>query len=534
MLRGRIGAVLLSAVLLTQPGCFEIISKPVPEGPPPIPEVSNVLLELVNKQDTFEVSSGDYESTSLKYVNDLKTPIGLRIALRYRELSIPLVEALKLSRNRGMISRLFEVTKWSTKQRVRAEALVTLGSFSDPADVGYFVDAMADKDLGIRCAAIEALQAWGLPAANDLLKSMMNDPWSPVAQLLAARALCVLGDESGLPVILKMMEDRSWVIRAMAVRYAGDFAHPDDYTKTLAVFNSESRNDFVIAEAAIATLKLVSRKSKDMSYVAGSKKWNDSEDVKYWYGTDSIVEVEPLIIQPPRLYVKGFEQVTQTLNTKLISLIKNRLDAKLSAEDDQDSNHYNLSKLVTPMGLALQTRYDNLTLIVAEGLGGSNDGLLRIELSNLADNSKSAFTRATACLALGFNRNDQDLPVILRALESSDPIVRFGGMEAILAGRFENAMPEIFNIATNDPIPAFKIFAIQILTKFNNPSARNFLLASLNEQDWPARAMAAWYLGRYGQEDDYTAVLSRIGAEQNPFVKAEMALAIERLAPVTK
>ena len=44
-------------------------------------------------------------------------------------------------------------------------------------------------------------------------------------------------------------------------------------------------------------------------------------------------------------------------------------------------------------------------------------------------------------------------------------------------------------------------------------------------------AMAYWLLGRYGEGDDHSRVISQFGRETNSFVLAELALASQRLAP---
>jgi HEAT repeat protein len=107
-----------------------------------------------------------------------------------------------------------------------------------------------------------------------------------------------------------------------------------------------------------------------------------------------------------------------------------------------------------------------------------------------------------------------------------------GAMEAIEAGRFKSALPQVSTIAGADPSPALQIYAMQVLAKFGNPSGDQLLLSRINDTDWPARAMAFWYLGRYGSSDDYTQVQSRLVVEENPFVKSEIALACLRLAPL--
>jgi HEAT repeat protein len=105
-------------------------------------------------------------------------------------------------------------------------------------------------------------------------------------------------------------------------------------------------------------------------------------------------------------------------------------------------------------------------------------------------------------------------------------------MEGIEVGRFTGALPSLYAIATNDPSPALRVYAMQVLARFGDPSGRQMLLTHLIDPDWPARAMTYWFLGRYGEPSDYSLMIARLSVEDNPFVKSEIALGALRLAPV--
>jgi hypothetical protein len=107
-----------------------------------------------------------------------------------------------------------------------------------------------------------------------------------------------------------------------------------------------------------------------------------------------------------------------------------------------------------------------------------------------------------------------------------------GALESVEAGRFEEALPLVNSMANADPCPAIQVYAMEVLTHFGEAGARNLIIGNLDNQDWPARAMTYWFLGRYGSEDDYSIILSRLPVEQNPFVQAEICLAVMRLAPI--
>lgn len=522
------------ALILSLTGC-EIIVKPTPPPNPAGPEIASVLLQLIDAQEKGTIlSSKDYDSTSLKDLITLGTPAGYRIALRYTEIGVPMVESLKLSRDKTLLARLFELSQWSGNDRVRAEALTTAASFSDPDDLQYIQTALADQNsTGLRLAAIEALELWGLPEGRSYLKSLMTNPWSPLARVLSAKAILAQGDESGLPVLRQLIADRSWIIRAMAAHYLGDYGRAEDFKTVLTALNQETQNNFAMAEFAIASLKLLPKATPSAATRAPQPKPSDeSGKGKVAYQVrEGAVEMAPLVLKPPRLKLDDKTLTAQTINNKLLDLIQNRLDVPLSNAEKNDSNLQDLYQMVTPLGFALQTRYSQLSVLVAEGLAGTTDPFLRSRLAQLARSSTNPLTRATSILSLGYGRNPEDEGIISDGLNDNDPIVRFGALEALQAGQLTQFTSSLVTVATSDPVPAFRLFAMQNLIQWGYGGARNLLLAQIDNTDWPARAMAFWYLGRYGDDRDIDLVRSRIGTEQNPFVLAEIVLATERLAP---
>jgi len=515
-------------------GCqyIEFVPKPIPKSTPYGPEVINVLLGLLQKQEKNQIETPDY-SSSLGELIKLGTPEGILLRLRYNSLGISLVEAIKLARDDQIMARLFELVQWSELDDVRSEALVTLAHFSDPKDYIYFETALRENEgVGIRLAAIEALQKWGLPEGWGLLEKSMRDPWSPLAQVLAAQALVSLGDSSGLKVLFDHLDHRSWIIRAMAARYLGDYADPDDYKKLFRAFSRERQNNFVLAELAIAVLKLLSQRDERISYSSLAKGNPDIKKVSYIVTDDNVVEMEPLIIVPPRLYIPDSVRIAQTINNRLLDLIQNRLDEELDIFEKEDPNLQDLYKLSTPTGVALQTRYDQLSLLVIQGLGGTRDEIIRTELRRMAREDNSDLVRASALVSLAYASKEEDMLILGEGLASEKAVVRFGAMEAVLVGKFKNFDPDLIEIATSDPIPAFRVFAMRILMVLGNLTGRNLILADLRDPDWPARAMRFWYLGRYGNDQDFQALLAQLTTEDNPFVLSELALGVSRLAPL--
>lgn len=521
--------ILITFMLLF--GCGQVAVVPT-QAAPNLTGVVQTLIDLLDKQDKAKISAEDYQATSLSQIITFATPAGYRIKLRYLNFGVALVEGLKAARDPELRRRMIEMVQWSRNPQVRAQAILTLASLLDPSHKKYFKEAILDSKIGIRFAAVEALQVWGQEEAVSLLRLAADRDWSPLMKVYAAQALLSLGQEEAIQVLWKHIEHDSWVVRAMAARYLGDYGKPNDYTKLLQYLNKESRNDFVIAEMSLSALKLISRKGEKVFYSPSSPGWLSNEEVSYTIGKDRVVELEPLVIVPPQLRIPASLQAAARINNGLLRLIKDRLSVPLNKIDAADPILFELNSMVTPSGFALKTRYSELSYLVVESLAGTNDPLLRSELQRLVTDSTNPLVKASALLALAYSRDENDFYLIQNALTHENSIVRMGALEAIEVGRFKSALPQVTFVAGNDPSPALQMFGMQLMARFDNPSGRHLMLSRLNDPDWPARAMAYWYLGRYGSPEDYNLVLSRLAVETNPFVQAEIALAALRLAPL--
>lgn len=494
--------------------------------------IAQVLIALLDKADSTKISPDDYSSTSLGQIVTFATPAGFRIKLRYLNFGVSLVEALKSARDPDLRKRMIELVQWSRTPEVRADAILTLAGLLDPSHKRYFKEALLDSKVGIRFAAVEALQIWNQPDAIPLLRMAMDRDWSPLMKIWASQALLSLGDQSGLDELWKGLDHQSWVIRAMSARYLGDYANPDDYPKLLTYMNKETKNDFVAAELAVATLKLISKKGEKVAYSPATPGFKKNEEVSYTMGRDQVVELEPLIIIPPQLHIPPSLQAAAQVNSRLASLIRDRTDFQLEPVEAQDPILQELNAMVTPTGFALKMRYSELTYLLIEGLAGTSDPSLSAEIRRMAAEEQNSLMRATALLAIAYNRDDADSYLFTDALNSKSATVRMGALEGIDVGRFKSALPSVSAISGSDPCPAIQIYALQIMAKFGDPSAQQILMSRIDDPDWPARAMAFWTLSRYGSSDDYGIIRARLDSEQNPFVQAEIALACLKLAPV--
>ena len=117
-------------------------------------------------------------------------------------------------------------------------------------------------DLAVRFGALEALVAWEHPNESLPLFSRVADTDNePILRVYAAGAMARLGDPAGPMRLRAFLDHNSWLVRAMAARYLGEYGAAEDYDLLVSRISQESANDFVVAEYCIAALKLFQKKS---------------------------------------------------------------------------------------------------------------------------------------------------------------------------------------------------------------------------------------------------------------------------------
>lgn len=190
-----------------------------------------------------------------------------------------------------------------------------------------------------------------------------------------------------------------------------------------------------------------------------------------------------------------------------------------------------LLKVGSPAGFQLRNRYLHPGVPLAEALAVENDPALRERLVQLARWDQSAEVRSTALIALARLKDDKDEATLHEALAHRDAAVRFGAMEALLVwGRPEKAVPLLKLAAENDAHPVLRVYAAGGMARLGDPEGLVKLRLFLDNPDWMTRAMAARYLGDYGEPKDYDLFLQRLDKEAaNDFVTAEYAVAALKL-----
>ncbi len=185
----------------------------------------------------------------------------------------------------------------------------------------------------------------------------------------------------------------------------------------------------------------------------------------------------------------------------------------------------------SPTGYVLRNRHLHPGVPLAEALAQKKDPAMHERLVELARWERSDEVRSTALVALALMRNEKDLFIFQEAVAHLNSSVRFGTMEALRVwGHPEKAKVILKAAAENDVQPLLRVYAAAGMAQLKDPDGLVKLRAFLESSDWMLRAMAARYIGDFGEAKDYELMLNRIDREQtNDFVMAEHCIAALKL-----
>lgn len=507
------------------------------------PQIISSLLDLLNVQENTHPSQADFTGTSLQDLLAVGTPEGYLLRTRYLNLGISLSQDLAVTDDQRLKDQLVEAVQWESIPDIRAVALISMAAKHDPGSQRYFETALNSPKPEIRFAGLEALQVWGLPAAQNLYAKTIKSDTAPLIRIYAAQALARLGDPAGLEELRKDLDGGSWLASAMAARYLGDLGTGEDYDLVLDRMTREHNNNFVKAETAIAALKLFPKKSSGRQgfYLRSPRGWLglllDSISGAAYAQNNSLnlyIELEPLIITAPRMKVPATLLIDGRINALLLQLLQSQANSRPSQADFGDQSVQLLNSLVSPAGYLLKMRYTELGFLLTEGLAGTADLVLKNQIVAVANNQTSPQIRAAAMMAISYNRDSGDHGIFQQALLDRNITVRFGAVEALLNWGQPDAVTDIANVGRLDVSGPLRMYCAQAMLHLGDPAGRDILIRGIDDADWVVRAMANRYLGELGNAKDYDQILSNMGNEQNNFVKSEMVGALLRLAPFKK
>ena len=484
------------------------------------------LVELVDDRRLQTFNLDDSGKETLKEINKLVTPAGYRLKYRFREIGVPVAQALSLSRDRQLQTRLLETARFQSGPRARAESLLVLAVQKNPDHLKIFKEALLDRDVAVQFAAVEALQAWNLPEALPLLLNASERDWSPFIRVFAAQAILRLGVPEGRDQLKKFLTDPNWLMRAMAARYLGDLGKPEDVDLLLSRIAAERDHDFVLAELCLAALKLWNRRAPVAPAPAPPPRPSSPKPPAE---VSHLFELEPLVVTAPRLKVSGAQLVPPQIDTELIGLLE-----KLAKEPPEefviDENVAQLNRLVTPQGWGLYVRYTDLNALLAEGLAGTTNLTLIYRLETIAKMSRNPSARATAFVAMGYDVTRVDLSLFEYALRDPSLQIRFGAVEGLAAQKNPMVRGMLAGAAQSDASLVVRLYAAQALGRRGDLQGVDILRRYLDDPDWAVRALATFFLGQLGDDADFERLLINLDRATEDHVIAENCLAVLRMS----
>ncbi|OGR95405.1 MAG: hypothetical protein A2902_07355 [Elusimicrobia bacterium RIFCSPLOWO2_01_FULL_64_13] len=513
------------------------------------PQIIQKLIELLDETSLGKSESTGSEETPL--LEDLKTfvtPEGLELKNRYTRLGVALAESLgwegikhvRVISEQNLKQRLTTVARWDNQPNVRSIALIALASLKDKNDAVYFKEALWSRNIGIRFAAMEALETWGFPEAVPIFEDSVKNDDSLLIRVIAARGLVALGRKPGLDYLRSNLTSNDWLVRALSAKVLGDVGAVEDYDLLVDQINREqtlsSSNEFVMAEISIAALKLFPAKIEQDRQRRERKRRPEAPSQSVTEKTvkpaaDVLFELEPLIVTAPRLRIPEDEPVDSRVNFQLLKMLREKEDLRLTEDMANKSPAYlDLNSLVTPNGIGLKSRYTVLGYLLAEGLAGTKDFQLLDELVRLAREGKNPDVRSFALIALSYSKDRSHLALFQEALRRENSVQdRFAAVEAFRHWGYDDAVSILLGVSRLDRSPIIRIYASQVVLRLGEPMGKDVLLRSLNDQEWVVRAMAMRYLGELGGGEDYSKLLSYFGLEREKIVQAEMCSSLLRL-----
>lgn len=483
--------------------------------------VSPILLPMLDARRPAKPSMIDFQQSSLRDAVRLTTPRGYRLKMRFLDPRVAVVQALALTADEQLRQRLVEAARWSATPTARAEGLLGIAAERNPAHLKYFKEAILDQDLNIQFAAIEALQLWARPEAAAYLADAAQRAWSPIIQVYAAQALLRMGDARGRQKLLDGLQAPGWLTRAMSARYLGDLGKAGDADLLLSRIGPERDNKFVLAEVCVAALKLLAKKQPPPPPPPAPSRPRPTPAPRNPF------ELEPLVVTAPRL---AANLVDVRIDNDLVRLLEDLANEPPPQEQLLNSSEEELNRLSTPTGFALKIRYSDLSVLLTEGLAGTQNYTLVSRLETIARSNPSARVRGSALVALGFQPRRKELSIFQEALRDPNVITRFAAVEALSAMDDEGARAVIAGAAQSDPSMAVQAFAAQRLCAAGDPYGRQLLYRFMDDRDWTLRAMAVYGLGEWGEAEDYYTILNRVNGESHDAVRAEAALALLKLS----
>jgi len=210
------------------------------------------LLDRLASESLPDMSLADQSTTE---VDQLVTPRGYGLKLRYSNIYYLLTEGLAGTSNLTLVSRIETIARTSPNRLARALALVALGYDQTRTGLGIFSDALREPETFLRFGAVEGLAQQNNPLVRGVLADVSQSDPSPIVRLFAAQALGQRGDVQAVDTLRRNLGDPDPVTRSLAVYFLGTLGDEGDFERLLMELDRET-DDQVTAETCLAVLRL--------------------------------------------------------------------------------------------------------------------------------------------------------------------------------------------------------------------------------------------------------------------------------------
>ncbi|AEJ61409.1 PBS lyase HEAT domain protein repeat-containing protein [Spirochaeta thermophila DSM 6578] len=217
-------------------------------------------------EDAFDTFGGAFLGDVLEYLKEvsprdceevLATSFDALFSLNDEGLKTTLVRIagdLQLSRHLERIRSIAEDD--TASERIRMEALKTLGKMKDPGALETLRDVFDAEEKGLKRAACEAIGFLADPSTLPLVLKALQDQTDPYLRATAVRALSRFPDTEEIEVALQdALRDSFWRTRVAACEVLGEKGSRESIP--ILKYKAEKDPEFQVRQAAVKALSTI-------------------------------------------------------------------------------------------------------------------------------------------------------------------------------------------------------------------------------------------------------------------------------------
>lgn len=407
--------------------------------------------------------------------------------------------SLGLLRERRAVEPLIAAAQ-SKDAMLKATAINALGQIGDPAAAESLFSAARDEDSGVRDAALDSLALLGISVERLRLDAASANPQ---ARLAAVGTLSRLADRKAVPVIVALMKDTEWRVRAESARALGEFADKQAIDSLITALNDLS------IEVRIQSALALGRIKDSRAVAALTSSMNDRDARVSLAAAESLARMQnqqSLRVLTSLLASQDFQsraRAAQVLaRVSAEGLPDDVLSALASSIGDRDTvvRFYAAEALIASGAKAIpalmkivaserESDRERATKLISRMGAAAVDPLIAF----MRDRSRSPEARAAAAEALGILRDAKAIPSLTEMLRDENALVRSRAAEA--SGRMgEPAVDALLQMAISSP-HEIRASAIDALGLTGSVRAIDRIIEALKDSSPIVRTAAVRALG---------------------------------------